>query len=247
MLCDRPTTKAGGRGAADSGVAMPFACAVGPGSKYEVRLHRTAVSGLALHNAPNPHYPFPFPALLIWHHPDPIGCYQALGLNPSRENRAAKLASDNKGKPREVNRRFKFPLCSVCMGERGARTFALLGKTELCVSCVCSHVTVAQNNDFLSKHKQWLARLNKERQRRAMDENEQIHVLSLASLSSSSPPPPPFALSPRHLQPSAQQPSFLPLLSQTPQALPRLPLPPPPRADLLGRARVDGGGEDEEV
>mmetsp|Transcript_31910 Transcript_31910/g.76209 ORF Transcript_31910/g.76209 Transcript_31910/m.76209 type:complete len:442 (+) Transcript_31910:134-1459(+) len=92
MLCDRPTTKAGGRGAADSGVAMPFACAVGPGSKYE-----------------------------------------ALGLNPSRENRAAKLASDNKGKPRE-------------------------------------------NNDFLSKHKQWLARLNKERQRRAMDENEQIHM-----------------------------------------------------------------------
>jgi hypothetical protein len=41
---------------------MPFACAVGPGSKYE-----------------------------------------ALGLNPSREQRAAKLASDNRTRPRDTN------------------------------------------------------------------------------------------------------------------------------------------------
>eukprot|EP00286_Rhodomonas_abbreviata_P019325 CAMPEP_0181294930 /NCGR_PEP_ID=MMETSP1101-20121128/3869_1 /TAXON_ID=46948 /ORGANISM="Rhodomonas abbreviata, Strain Caron Lab Isolate" /LENGTH=267 /DNA_ID=CAMNT_0023399633 /DNA_START=93 /DNA_END=893 /DNA_ORIENTATION=+ len=92
MLCDRPTTKAGGRGAVDSGVAMPFACAVGPGSKYE-----------------------------------------ALGLNPSREQRAGKLASDNKSRPRETN-------------------------------------------DFLSKHKQWLARLNKQRQRKVVDEHNNVVV-----------------------------------------------------------------------
>jgi hypothetical protein len=94
MLCDRPATKAGGRGAnLDSGVAMPFAAAVGPGSKYE-----------------------------------------ALGLNPSRELRAAKLASDSRGKP------------------------------------------VAKGNDFLSRHKQWLSRLNQERQRKAQDEAEAVNI-----------------------------------------------------------------------
>mmetsp|Transcript_4198 Transcript_4198/g.10077 ORF Transcript_4198/g.10077 Transcript_4198/m.10077 type:complete len:414 (-) Transcript_4198:63-1304(-) len=93
MLCDRPATKAAGRANVDSGMPMPFAAAVGPGSKYE-----------------------------------------ALGLNPSRENRAAKLASDNKMKP------------------------------------------VSKANDFLSRHKQWLNRLNQQRQRKAHDEQEQVHV-----------------------------------------------------------------------
>ena len=92
MLCDRPTTKAGGRAAADSGMTMPFACAVGPGSKYE-----------------------------------------ALGLNPSREQRAAKLASDNKTRPRDTN-------------------------------------------DFLSKHKQWLARLNQQRRQRAEEDQQAVHI-----------------------------------------------------------------------
>lgn len=65
MLCDRPATKAAGgaRGTfTEHGGQMPFAAAVGPGSKYE-----------------------------------------ALGLNPSREHRAAKLASDNRTRPRENN------------------------------------------------------------------------------------------------------------------------------------------------
>merc|ERR1719199_994480 len=92
MLCDRPTTKAGGRAAADSGITMPFACAVGPGSKYE-----------------------------------------ALGLNPSREQRAAKLASDNKTRPRDTN-------------------------------------------DFLSKHKQWLARLNEQRRMRAEEDQQAVQM-----------------------------------------------------------------------
>ena len=92
MLCDRPTTKAGGRVAADSGMTMPFACAVGPGSKYE-----------------------------------------ALGLNPSREQRAAKLASDNKTRPRDTN-------------------------------------------DFMSKHKQWLARLNQQRAIRAQEDQQAIQM-----------------------------------------------------------------------
>jgi len=92
MLCDRPTTKAGGRAAADSGIAMPFACAVGPGSKYE-----------------------------------------ALGLNPSREQRAAKLASDNKLRPRDTN-------------------------------------------DFLSKHKQWLSRLNQQRRARADEDQSAVSM-----------------------------------------------------------------------
>mmetsp|Transcript_24932 Transcript_24932/g.82135 ORF Transcript_24932/g.82135 Transcript_24932/m.82135 type:complete len:439 (-) Transcript_24932:141-1457(-) len=61
MLCDRPTTK-GGAGKTAQSDGGPFACAVGPGSKYE-----------------------------------------ALGLNPSREQRAAKLAADNKVRPREGN------------------------------------------------------------------------------------------------------------------------------------------------
>eukprot|EP00918_Siedleckia_nematoides_P050685 GHVU01110979.1.p1 GENE.GHVU01110979.1~~GHVU01110979.1.p1 ORF type:complete len:399 (+),score=94.20 GHVU01110979.1:3-1199(+) len=92
MLCDRPTTKAGGRAAADSGMTMPFACAVGPGSKYE-----------------------------------------ALGLNPSREQRAAKLASDNKTRPRDTN-------------------------------------------DFMSKHKQWLSRLNQQRRMRAEEDQQAVQV-----------------------------------------------------------------------
>lgn len=71
---------------------MPFACAVGPGSKYE-----------------------------------------ALGLNPSRENRAAKLASDNRTRPRE-------------------------------------------NNDFLSKHRRWLAELNKQRRRRADEDDQAVNL-----------------------------------------------------------------------
>ena len=92
MLCDRPATKAGGRAVADSGMAMPFACAVGPGSKYE-----------------------------------------ALGLNPSREQRAAKLASDNKTRPRDTN-------------------------------------------DFLSKHKQWLSRLNQQRRQRVEEDQQAVQV-----------------------------------------------------------------------
>jgi hypothetical protein len=73
---------------------MPFAAAVGPGSKYE-----------------------------------------ALGLNPSRENRAAKLASDNRTKPRE-------------------------------------------NNDFMSKHRRWLAELNKQRKRK-QDEDGQAVMMAV--------------------------------------------------------------------
>ena len=73
---------------------MPFAAAVGPGSKYE-----------------------------------------ALGLNPSREHRAAKLASDNRTKPRD-------------------------------------------NNDFMSKHRRWLAELNKQRKRK-QDEDGQAVMMAV--------------------------------------------------------------------
>eukprot|EP00283_Hemiselmis_rufescens_P006869 CAMPEP_0173419114 /NCGR_PEP_ID=MMETSP1357-20121228/1073_1 /TAXON_ID=77926 /ORGANISM="Hemiselmis rufescens, Strain PCC563" /LENGTH=262 /DNA_ID=CAMNT_0014381703 /DNA_START=50 /DNA_END=835 /DNA_ORIENTATION=- len=93
MLCDRPATKAvgGGRGTyTEGGGQMPFAAAVGPGSKYE-----------------------------------------ALGLNPSREHRAAKLASDNKTRARD-------------------------------------------NNDFLSKHRRWLSELNKQRQRKATEDEQAV-------------------------------------------------------------------------
>ena len=98
MLCDRPTTKAGGRAAADSGMTMPFACAVGPGSKYE-----------------------------------------ALGLNPSREQRAGGNSQSLLVSEYPAGDRKKLMFESLC-----AAKLASDNKTR-----------PRDNNDFLSKHKQW--------------------------------------------------------------------------------------------
>ena len=89
MLCDRPTTKFGGKPSGD-GQQMPFSCAIGPGSKYE-----------------------------------------ALGLNPSKEQRAIKMASEGKTRPRD-------------------------------------------NNDYMTRHKQWLSSLNKQRQMKTLEDDAAV-------------------------------------------------------------------------